>query len=628
MLDQSAARPTEPVATGSKPVITRIQIFPVKSLDPIEVERSRILASGALEFDRAWAIFDSTGGYVNGKRHAAVHRLRSRIDPFSLELALRSGGTQDPREAKFHIENERRPLEKWLEKYFGFPVTLREDTDLGFPDDLESPGPTIISVGTLTEIGRWFGLSIDDVRKRFRANIEIDGVPPFWEDRLFGPPGTRVRFRIGDVVFDGINPCQRCVVPPRDAETGISDDTFVRRFTDLRERTLPYWSTRERFNHFYRVAINTRLASTEHGDVVRIGDEVEILDPAPARSTFSAQRTPQQDYWAGELIVTEVRAETPSVKTFRMQNCDGKSLPFSFFAGQFLAVSVNSGAESLQRCYTISSSPSEREYCEITVKRDGRASSLLHDIYVAGSRLQVSGPMGRFTFNGDDAIAVAMIAGGVGLTPLMSKLRFLRDTGWPGRIDLIYSARSGQDVIFEKELRELERTAENIDVHITVTGDDPQWRGARGRLNAGKLGALVPNITDSVVHICGPTDMAAATQKMLHELGVEDSRIEMESFGGPHSSRTASGVEHEVNFARSRRSVAVENSQTILEAALAAGISLDHGCRAGVCGRCKTLILEGEVTIDCDFVLTPEQKARRIILTCQARAAGPLTVDC
>ncbi len=628
MLDQSAEQPTATVATAAKAVITRIQIFPVKSLDPLEVERSRVLGSGALEFDRTWAIFDTTGGYVNGKRHAAVHRLRSRIDPFSHELALRSGGTQDLEEAKFHIERERHPLEKWLGKYFGFPVTLRDDTGLGFPDDLESPGPTIISVGTLAEIGRWFSLSIDDVRKRFRTNIEIDGVPPFWEDRLFGPPGTSVRFRIGDVVFDGINPCQRCVVPPRDAETGINDDTFVRRFTDLRERTLPYWSTRERFNHFYRVAINTRLASTERGDVVRVGDELEILDPAPARSTLVAQQTPQQEYWAGELVVTEVRVETPSVKSFRLQNPDGKSLPFSFFAGQFLAVSLSSGAEGLQRCYTISSSPSKRDYCEITVKRDGRVSSLLHDTYAAGSRLQVSGPMGRFTFNDEDADEIVMVAGGVGLTPLMSKLRYLRDTRWPGRIDLIYSARSGREVIFEEELRELAQIAANIHVQVTVTGDDLAWLGARGRLDAGRLAALVPNITDRLVHICGPTEMAAATQKMLRELGVSDSRIEMESFGRPRSSPAAGADEHEVNFAWSQRSVTAASGQTILDAALAAGISLDHGCRAGVCGRCKTILLEGDVTIDCDFVLTSEQKARGIILTCQAHAAGTVIVDC
>jgi glycine betaine catabolism B len=84
------------------------------------------------------------------------------------------------------------------------------------------------------------------------------------------------------------------------------------------------------------------------------------------------------------------------------------------------------------------------------VKREGRVSSLLHDTYAAGSSLQVSGPMGRFTFNDEDADEIVMIAGGVGLTPLMSKLRYLRDKRWPGRIDLVYSARSGREVIFEE----------------------------------------------------------------------------------------------------------------------------------------------------------------------------------
>ncbi len=278
MLDIPTAQPTKTAPSGVKPFISRIQIFPIKSLDAINIEQSRVLASGALEFDRTWAMFDSKGGYVNGKRRPAIHRLRSQVEPFSRELALRSGGARDLQNATFHIEREQRPLEQWLEKYFGFPVTLRADTSVGFPDDPESPGPTIISLATLAEVGHWFDLPVDEVRKRFRTNIEIDGVPPFWEDRLFGPAGTRVRFRIGDVIFDGINPCQRCAVPPRDAETGINDDTFVRRFSDLRKRTLPDWSARDRFNHFYRVAINTRLVSTERGDVIRVDDEVEILD--------------------------------------------------------------------------------------------------------------------------------------------------------------------------------------------------------------------------------------------------------------------------------------------------------------------------------------------------------------
>lgn len=260
----------------TKPHLARVRIFPVKSLDALELRDARVLRSGALEHDRRWALFDSKGGYINGKRYKAIHRLRSSTRPPERMLSLKIGTAPD--EAKFEIDRDSKDLERWLEGYFGTPVEIREDVEVGFPDDPESPGPTVVSGASLREVGKWFGLPVDEVRERFRANIEIDGVPPFWEDRLFGAAGSEVAFRIGKVVFAGINPCQRCVVPPRDSRTGENDETFVRRFRELRERTLPEWAERSQFNHFYRLAVNTRLDSLSAGDVIRVGDEVEILD--------------------------------------------------------------------------------------------------------------------------------------------------------------------------------------------------------------------------------------------------------------------------------------------------------------------------------------------------------------
>lgn len=276
---ENVARTEAPADVGdgtTKPHLARVRIFPVKSLDALELRAARVLHSGALEHDRRWALFDPKGGYINGKRYKSVHRLRSAISPPEWKLSLKVGTA--PEEAKFEIDRDRKALERWLEGYFGTPVEIREDVELGFPDDPESPGPTVVSGASLREVGTWFGLPVDEVRERFRANIEIDGVPPFWEDRLFGVAGSEVAFRIGKVIFAGINPCQRCVVPPRDSRTGENDETFVRRFRELRERTLPEWAERSRFNHFYRLAVNTRLDSLAAGDVISVGDEVEILD--------------------------------------------------------------------------------------------------------------------------------------------------------------------------------------------------------------------------------------------------------------------------------------------------------------------------------------------------------------
>lgn len=257
--------------------VSRIQIFPIKALDAMRLEQARILATGALEFDRTWAMFDANGKPVSGKRHATVHRLRSTIDLANQTISICAGERPPSAGPAYSLEHDRKAIERRLGGYFGFPIELRKNSDLGFPDDTVSPGPTIISVATLEEIARWFSLPFEQVRARFRTNIEIDGVPPFWEDRLFGPPDTAIRFAIGDAVLEGINPCQRCIIPTRDPLSGVEDKTFVQRFTELRKQSRPPWSERSRFNHFYRVAINTRPSGDQGGKIIRDGDPIHIL---------------------------------------------------------------------------------------------------------------------------------------------------------------------------------------------------------------------------------------------------------------------------------------------------------------------------------------------------------------
>jgi uncharacterized protein YcbX len=256
--------------------LERILIYPVKSLDGVSLPSVRLLRSGALEGDRRFALLDSQEKYVNGKRHADVHHLRSSFDVMTRTLHLRNGDGR--RAGSFHVDHELARLQEWLAEFFGFPVQFRENPAAGFPDDTDSPGPTIISTATLGEVASWFaGLNIDQLRKRMRANLEIGGVPPFWEDQLFGPAGTALRFQIGEVEFDGINPCQRCVVPPRDPVSGETYPQFAKIFAKKREETLPPWAERSRFNHFYRLAINTCLPPRQGGKTIHRGDPIKII---------------------------------------------------------------------------------------------------------------------------------------------------------------------------------------------------------------------------------------------------------------------------------------------------------------------------------------------------------------
>jgi uncharacterized protein len=152
---------------------------------------------------------------------------------------------------------------------------LNEDIYRGFPDDTEAPGPTLISTATLETVASWFpGISLDEARRRFRANLEIDGVEPFWEDRLVGPTGKAMSFTVGNIALLGVNPCQRCVVPTRDSLSGEADRGFQKTFAERRRAALPKWASAERFDHFYRLAVNTKLTSGDLTGRLRVGDAV------------------------------------------------------------------------------------------------------------------------------------------------------------------------------------------------------------------------------------------------------------------------------------------------------------------------------------------------------------------
>ncbi|WP_132057934.1 MOSC domain-containing protein [Halorussus amylolyticus] len=271
------------------PTLERITVYPVKSLDPETRDSARLTERGALAGDREYAIVDApadephdratasvsgNGDYINGKRTAAVHRLRSSFDSEAGTLTLRVEGDDDFR--TFDLD-DRTELNDWLSDYFDRPVSVRREPAGGYPDDDSASGPTVISTGTLREVASWFpGIGVGEMRRRFRASLEIGGVPAFWEDRLFADAGEVVAFEIGDVRFAGVNPCARCVVPARDPDTGEETPAFRETFLEKRAETMPEWTDSDRFDHDYRLMVNTNVPESEWGAEISVGDEVRI----------------------------------------------------------------------------------------------------------------------------------------------------------------------------------------------------------------------------------------------------------------------------------------------------------------------------------------------------------------
>lgn len=254
--------------------VGRLFLYPIKALDPLSVSAVEVLPTGALKRDRSFALVDESGAFVNGKRHPAVHGIRAEYASDLSAVTLRAPGKPELSSVTAALNpSDMVPLEAWLSAYFGFGVRLTFNPQTGFPDDTDAPGPTVISTASLEEVAKWTGLSVESCRLRFRANVELEGCQAFWEDRLYGAnPGAEATFNIGGVRVRGTNPCQRCIVPTRDAQTGARTEGFQKVFMEKRAATLPDWAARERFNHYYRLAVNTRIGVSESGKMISVND--------------------------------------------------------------------------------------------------------------------------------------------------------------------------------------------------------------------------------------------------------------------------------------------------------------------------------------------------------------------
>jgi uncharacterized protein YcbX len=261
--------------------LANIRLHPIKGLDPVSVPEARIGPNGGLELDRVWALFSVDGQWINGKRTAAIHHLRAEYDPLvsmvTLSVSGDAGKSNGVKPARFAFPADYERAAAWFSEYFDQTVLVRHVPE-GVPDDGLAPGPTIVSTASLQTVCELFpGVELNEARERFRTTLEIDGVPAFWEDQLFGEnENYPVRFKIGEVAFEGSNPCARCPVPPRNPRTGEDLTGFQKKFSEMRRNSLPPSSPADRFDHFYRLATNTRVPSTEQGKLIRLGDALVL----------------------------------------------------------------------------------------------------------------------------------------------------------------------------------------------------------------------------------------------------------------------------------------------------------------------------------------------------------------
>ena len=369
----------------------------------------------------------------------------------------------------------------------------------------------------------------------------------------------------------------------------------------------------------------------------------------------SIQSSPKRKFWKGELKVIELFQETPDVRTFRLASMDDGVLPFDYLPGQYMNLQLNIDGKAVNRSYTIASSPTRRDACELTIKREanGLASRFLHDTICVGDSLKLSAPAGKFFFTGLEPKSVLLIAGGVGITPLMSMVRYLTDRSWNGDIFFVVVAKTEQDILFRDELALLQKRFRNLHVCTTLTRTKPgsNWQGEQGRLNESHINKLLPNIKKVPVFLCGPDEMMASTKQLLLRFGIAENSIHTEIFVSPGAEKTSvageaeassfpkepnskesdteasSGESNRVRFEKSRSECVVADDMSILEAAELLTIDLPFECRSGICGQCKVRLLTGSVNMDIQDALSHAERKQGYILACQAHPASDVVVD-
>ena len=358
--------------------------------------------------------------------------------------------------------------------------------------------------------------------------------------------------------------------------------------------------------------------------------------------------------WGGprKFVIAERVYENPNkdVCSFYLKPHDRKELP-PFHPGQFLTFQLHipGQAKVVNRCYSLSDSPGQRDYYRVSIKRlgpppnapegtpAGLSSSFFHDRLFEGDIVDVLMPAGEFYLNPDSERPVVLIGGGVGLTPVVSMLNHIVRSGSQREVWFFYGVRNRGEHAMQDHLAQI--AAENANVHLVICYSEPSETCVEGRdythkgwVSVDLMKELLP-ANNYEFYICGPPPMMQAITANLEDWGVPSEDINFEAFGPASVKKTApkpeegapAGESCEVVFARSDKTATwSEGSGSLLEFGEANGVPLDSGCRAGSCGTCLVAIKEGDV----EYVQRPSRKPETgSCLVCISKPAGRLVLD-
>ena len=333
------------------------------------------------------------------------------------------------------------------------------------------------------------------------------------------------------------------------------------------------------------------------------------------------------------LTVAETIEETADAHSILFDIPESISDKFHYQSGQFITLKFPYDNQWMQRCYSMSSTPSLDNQLRVTVKRvdGGRGSNWICDNLKAGSKIDVMQPAGLFVSK-DLSEDHLLCAGGSGITPVLSILRLVLNKG-TGNIRLIYANRDEASVIFKQAIKALgQEYPERLEViHLLDS--------LQGIPSKRLLASLAEGMQHGRAFICGPGPFMDAMESALKQANMSTDKIHIERFVIAKSAKTdgsnaldntpsepkqadkqtalpASTVQLELDGVH--HVIPCESGQTVLDAAESIGIELPYSCREGMCASCMCEVIEGSVKLNNNDVLDEKDLANNLTLSCQA----------
>ena len=338
------------------------------------------------------------------------------------------------------------------------------------------------------------------------------------------------------------------------------------------------------------------------------------------------------------LTIAEVRRETADAISIRFDVPERLREVFSFQAGQHLTLRMTMDGEDVRRNYSVCVAPSEKEM-RIAIKQmpTGRFSAWANANLKVGQSIDVLPPLGNFVLPqiGNPAPYYIGLAGGSGITPVISILKTVLETKPESRFTLLYGNRDSQSIMFLEELAALKnRYLSRLEVYHFLEFEAEEIELFNGRLDRAKCEEVFTHLVDAksadAVFICGPGPMMDAAEVALHARGVRSDRIFIERFTTSALSaeqlaraealqRKAAGRGLLVTLdGRSKRITFDADKGNILENVQASGLPAPFACKSGVCTTCRAKILSGTVEMNQNYGLSESEVAAGYVLTCQA----------